>query len=113
MFSLFQRVADDVTARLRAKITTAATEASRAAVEDAKKNLAPLIRGAAVLYAGLLMLLAAATLALARFVPPWVAALAVGLVVTAIGATMLASSRRESASHPPAVEHEDLPDSDS
>ena len=44
-------------------------------------------------FTGLLFLLVAATIALANIVAPWLAALIVGLVVTAIGVALLAKGR--------------------
>ncbi len=44
-------------------------------------------------FAGLLFLLVAATITLANVVAPWLSALIVGLVVTAIGVALLAKGR--------------------
>lgn len=51
--------------------------------------------GGLLLYAGLLALMAAAVLGLARVVPDWAAALIVGVVVMAIGGGLLLKGRRD------------------
>ena len=52
---------------------------------QAGKNVALVAIGAALAYAGLLVLVAAATLGLALIIPGWASALIVGLVVVGIG----------------------------
>jgi hypothetical protein len=52
-------------------------------------NLASVATGGAVLYAGFLLLLLAAVAGLANVVPLWLASLAVGSMVTAVGATLV------------------------
>lgn len=55
--------------------------------------------GAVILFAGLLALLAAATVALAQVLPPesaqWLAPLIIGAVVVAVGAVLLAHGRSQ------------------
>lgn len=57
-------------------------------VDKLKKGLVTAAIGGAVLYAGILVLLAAVVLGLSNVMAPWLAALIVGGVVTAVGATM-------------------------
>lgn len=57
-------------------------------VDKLKIGLATAAVGGAVLYAGVLMLLAAVVLGLSEVMAPWLAALIVGGVVTAVGAVM-------------------------
>lgn len=54
-------------------------------VSQAGKDVALLAIGGALAYAGLLVLLAAATLALALVIPGWASALIVGLIVVGAG----------------------------
>jgi hypothetical protein len=57
-------------------------------VDKLKIGLVSATIGGAVLYAGLLTLLAAVVLGLSNVMAPWLAALIVGLVVTGVGAAM-------------------------
>lgn len=54
-----------------------------------KQSLLMATIGGATLYAGILVLLAAAVFGLAKVVEPWLAALIVGGIVTGIGATLV------------------------
>jgi hypothetical protein len=58
-------------------------------ISEAKADLAKAVTGAAVLYAGVLLLVAAVVLFVAKFVAPWLAALIVGVVVIGIGYTLV------------------------
>ncbi len=66
-------------------------------VEQMESAIASLAIGAAVLFAGVLVLLFAAVAALAEVLPPdsaaWLSPLIIGLVVVAIGAVVLAKGR--------------------
>lgn len=57
-------------------------------VDKLKVGLTTAAIGGAVLYAGILVLLAAAVLGLSNVMAPWLAALIVGGIVTAVGATL-------------------------
>jgi hypothetical protein len=65
-----------------------------AKVGKLKLELAAKALGACVLFAGLLALVASITLLLARAVTPWVAALIVGLAVSALGVALLQRAMR-------------------
>jgi Putative Actinobacterial Holin-X, holin superfamily III len=54
----------------------------------------PLAAGALALFSGWLVLLAAAVLGLATIVPAWLAALILGLVVSAVGAALICIGKR-------------------
>ena len=78
---------------VRQEVQLAKVELSQNAA-DAGRGIAALLVGAAVVYAGLLALIAAAILALGETgLPWWGAALAVGLVVVIVGALLLARAR--------------------
>ena len=57
-------------------------------VDKLKTGLTVAVIGGAVLYAGILVLLAAVVIGLSNVMAPWLAALIVGGVVTGVGATM-------------------------
>ncbi len=60
-----------------------------ARAETLKTDLLTTLTGMAVLYAGLLSIVAACVFLLSRVVEPWLAALIVGLAVSAVGYGML------------------------
>jgi hypothetical protein len=70
------------------EITLAKTEMSQK-ISKIGADVGALAVGGAVLYAGLLTLIAAIVLLLALWMPAWVSALIVGLIVTGAGAFML------------------------
>jgi hypothetical protein len=57
-------------------------------VDKLKVGLTTAVIGGAVLYAGILVLLAAVVLGLSTVMAPWLSALIVGGIVTGVGATM-------------------------
>lgn len=57
-------------------------------VDKLKIGVTEAVIGGAVLYAGILVLLAAVVLGLSEVMAPWLSALIVGAIVTAVGATM-------------------------
>lgn len=71
-------------------------------VEKLKVGLMTAAIGAGVLYAGVLVLLAAVVMGLATVMAPWVAALVVGVIVTGAGAFMSqrGTQKAESAAKP-------------
>lgn len=92
--NLLSRLVDDVAILLRKELALATSEVSHA-VNEAKAGLGSAVAGGAVLYAGVLFLLLAATFALAEVMPDWAAALIVGGVVTLIGAIMFSAGKRK------------------
>lgn len=61
-------------------------------VEKLKRALLLATLGGAIVYAGVLLLLAAAVLGLSQVMAPWLSALLLGAVVSAVGATLLMRS---------------------
>lgn len=82
--SLFAELAREAANLARTEIELAKAELSEKA-GSAAGGVAMLAVGGLIAFAGLLFLLGSATLALARVVEPWLAALIVGAVVLAIG----------------------------
>lgn len=94
--ALLWRLIDDMTSLVRKEAALAASELS-AAVHDARRGVTSLAAGGAVLYAGLLFLLLAATLSLAEVMPAWGAAFIVGTVVAVIGLVMFQAGKKKTA----------------
>ena len=89
---LLSGLARDTATLVRDEVRLARAELSEK-VSQAGAGAAYLAAGGAAAFGGLLFLLAAATLALAYVVAPWLSALIVGVVVTAIGVALLAKGR--------------------
>lgn len=85
---LFGQLSTDMSFLVRQEIELAKTEMTEKA-SKAVKNIGFLVVGGTIAYAGLLVLLAAATFALAELVGGWLAALIVGLIVIAIGIVLV------------------------
>jgi uncharacterized membrane protein YqjE len=90
---LLRQLLGDVTILFRKELALAASEVSQS-VDQAKHGVQGMITGGAVLYAGLLFLLAALTLWLMTMMTAWMAALIVGAGVTLIGILMLAAGKK-------------------
>lgn len=91
---LLRRLGEDLATLLRKELALASSEISQT-VTDAQRGIASVAMGGAVLFAGLIFLLLAATAALAQVVETWLAALIVGGVVAVIGYAMLAAGKRK------------------
>lgn len=91
---LVRRLVDDLSTLMRKELALARAEVARS-VHDAKTGVAAVLIGGMVLYAGLLVLLFAAVLALALVLPAWGAALVVGGVTAVIGLILLGTARRK------------------
>ena len=85
---LFSDLSRETTELIRQEMRLATTELTRKA-KHAGREVMWLALGAAIAYAGFLVLLAAAVAAVAIFLPAWVAALVVGLVVAVIGGVLV------------------------
>jgi lipopolysaccharide export LptBFGC system permease protein LptF len=85
---LLSRLADEVTTLLQKEFALAACEFSDA-LTRAKNGAISLASGGGVLFAGFLVLLAAAVLGLAKVMEPWLAALIVGALVALVGFVMV------------------------
>ncbi|MBS1795579.1 MAG: phage holin family protein [Acidobacteria bacterium] len=88
---LFSELAGETTTLIRQEIALARTELTQKAVTTGK-NVGFLVVGGAVAYAALLAVLAAVIIGLGNFIPLWLAALAVGLLVGAAGALLISSA---------------------
>ncbi len=81
---LFRDLMNETKVLIQQEILLLKLEMSQKATQ-AGKDVAFIAVGGALAYAGLLVLLAAATLALALVIPGWASALIIGLVVVGIG----------------------------
>jgi hypothetical protein len=93
---LVRRLVDDLSILLRKELALARVEVTQA-LDDAKKGLAGVAVGGAVLYAGLLALLAAVILMLSRVMPAWGAALLVGAITVIAGYAMIKAAQKKLA----------------
>lgn len=83
-FDLLRRLTDELATLLRQELALATAEVARS-MRVLLTGAASLAVGGAVLYTGLLAMLAAAVLGLATVLHPWLAALVIGAAVTVIG----------------------------
>lgn len=97
---LFAELSRESTTLVRQEIQLAKTEMTQKA-SRLGKDIGFLVVGGAVIYAGVLAILAALILLLAMVIPAWVSALLVGGVVAGIGYGMVQKGRQ-------ALTHEDL-----
>lgn len=81
---LFSELAQETSTLVRQEVDLAKTEIGQKA-SRVGKDVGFLAAGGAVAYAGLLAILAAVVVGLDTFLPLWLAALLVGLVVVAVG----------------------------
>jgi hypothetical protein len=81
---LFSELAQETSTLVRQEVDLAKTEIGQKA-SRVGKDVGFLAAGGAVAYAGLLAILAAVVVVLDTFLPLWLAALLVGLVVAAVG----------------------------
>jgi hypothetical protein len=92
--SLLKRLTDELSVLFRQEVALASAEFSRS-MRSFFLGVASVAAGGAVLFAGLLVLLAAAVLGLAEWLEPWQAALAVGGAVVLIGIVMVLAGRKK------------------
>ncbi len=97
---LFAELSRETTTLVRQEIALAKTEMTQKATRLAK-DVGFLVVGGAVIYAGFLAILAAIIVLLAGWIPAWLAALLVGVVVAGVGFGMVQKGRQ-------ALTHEDL-----
>jgi hypothetical protein len=91
--ALLRRLMDELATLFRQEVALATAEVS-GALTRMLLGMTSVATGAAVLYAGFLVLLAAAVLGLATMMSPWLAALVVGLVASVIGLGMVYGGRK-------------------
>ena len=89
---LFAELSRETTTLMRQELALATTEMTHKA-SRVGEDIAFLAVGAAVVYAGLLAIIAAVIILLATVLPDWVAALLVGLVVVVVGYFLLQKGR--------------------
>ena len=87
-FGLLRRLTDELATLLRQELALATAEISRS-MRVMLAAAASLAAGGAVLFAGFLVLLAAAVLGLAIVLRPWLAALVIGAAVTLVGIVLV------------------------
>jgi xanthine/uracil permease len=92
--SLLSRLVGDCTALVRNEVALAKAELSES-MARAKAGVAALIGAVATLLAGSLAVIAAIILALAEVMEPWLAALVVGVAITAVGFFLLQAARKK------------------
>jgi hypothetical protein len=92
--SLLSRLIGDASALFRSEVALAKAEITQAAT-DAKLGAAAMGIALVILLAGTLSLVAALILGLAVVIAPWLAALIVGVALSAIGVGMLQVARRK------------------
>lgn len=88
-FALLRRLTDELTTLLRQELALAAAEFSHS-MRLMLTGAASVAIGGAVLFTGLLAMLAAAVLGLATVLQPWLAALVIGAAVVVIGIVLVA-----------------------
>jgi len=81
---LFAELTEEMTTLVRQEVALATTELGQKA-SRVGRDVGFLAVGGAVVYAGLLAIIAACILALALIMPTWLAALIIGIVVVALG----------------------------
>jgi hypothetical protein len=98
---LLSRLFGDLAALLRNEIALAKAELSESTTR-AKAGIVALFGAVATLLAGSLALVAAVILGVAEFMEPWLAALIVGVAITAVGIALLISAKKKLA--PPHID---------
>jgi hypothetical protein len=97
---LFAELTRELSTLVRQELTLATTEMTQKGSRVAK-HVGSLAAGGAVAYAGFLAILAGIILGLAYYIPLWLSALVVGLVVAGVGGFLVQSGLT-------ALKHEDL-----
>lgn len=87
-FGLLRRLTDELATLLRQEMALATAEISRS-MRVLLAGAASVAVGGAVLFTGLLAMLAAAVLGLATVLAPWLAALVIGVAVAVIGIVLV------------------------
>lgn len=90
--ALLRQLFTEAALLFRKEIALAASEVGQS-IDSAKTGVISMVSGGAVLHAGFLFLLGAATLALAIIVPAWAAALIVGGATTLVGTILVTTGK--------------------
>lgn len=85
---LFSELSQETSALIRQEVQLAKTEVTRKATK-AGKEIAFIAAGGFVAYAGFLALVAAAIFGAAEFLPLWLSALLIGVIVAGVGYLLL------------------------
>lgn len=85
---LFSALSKDTTLLVRQEIELAKVEISEK-ISKAVKNVVSLVIGGVIAYTALIFILAAVAIWLTEIMQPWIAVLAVGIVVAAIGLVLV------------------------
>src|SRR5262245_56066728 len=93
IIQLLRHATDELLMLFRQEMAFATAEVT-GALTKLFKGVASIASGALILYAGFLALLAAAVLALASVVSPWLASLIVGVIVSLVGATIMYAGKK-------------------
>jgi hypothetical protein len=91
---LLRQLVSDVAMLFRKELALAAAEVGQS-VDEAKKGATSMITGGAVLYAGILFLLAAVAVWIATMLPAWAGPLIVGAATTIVGLIMVLTGKRK------------------
>jgi len=89
---LFSSLTEDLSTLIRKEVDLARTETTEK-VTRATRSVVSMVAGGMIAYAGLIALIIAVIVGLSRFMPLWLSALIVGIVVIVIGAIMISSGR--------------------
>jgi hypothetical protein len=97
--TLFRRLGDSLATLFRKELALATSELTRS-IAHLQSGIASLAAGGAVLFAGFIVLLIAASMALAQVVEMWLAFLIVGAIVTVVGFLMVSAGQKRLKSTP-------------
>lgn len=89
---LFSSLTEDLSTLIRKEVDLARTETTEK-VTHATRSVVSIVAGGLIAYAGLIALIIAVIVGLSGFMPLWLSALIVGIVVIVIGAIMISSGR--------------------
>jgi len=89
---LFSSLTEDLSTLIRKEVDLARTETTEK-VTQATRSVVSIVAGGLIAYAGLIALIIAVIVGLSGFMPLWLSALIVGIVVIVIGAIMISSGR--------------------
>lgn len=89
---LFSSLTEDLSTLIRKEVDLARTETTEK-ITHATRSVVSIVMGGLIAYAGLIALIIAVIVGLSRFMPLWLSALIVGIIVIVIGAIMISSGR--------------------
>lgn len=95
---LFKELLHESEALVRGEVQLLRTELSEK-ITSAQHGITSMLTGAAVLFGGILVLLAAAVLGLGQIIPLWASALIIGSAMAIIGGVMVAGGKKKIEPH--------------